>query len=323
MLNCTKTPALCKTLAHQVSMATSAYAAATILSLLGCLFVISSMFFLSLHRKRAMRFVLYVTLSDLFATIGGFAIFTHIGTGIPQGFWCQWQTLWATFANLSGAGFNVVTAFYVFACVVLNKKPGKKYEACCQLIWLTSLVLTFVGYMVAPPTVWATPAIGGIACFISDAYALARSLMVHLAMGLSILLVLVLYGWVAVFVYRGTQERSADTRQNSRKRRTVFLLAVYPLIFFGLWFWPVVARAAQTVTAPPAEFMQFSIVVMPWLGFVNAIWYTYSKDILKRLLKMLQKEYKMFLWIEADSLSRSTAEGSDSHKTATVSNVVA
>jgi len=242
-----------------------------------------------------MRYVLYCTISDIFCAIAYFSALTHPTGPIYQGFWCQWISFWSIFGNLCGAGFNVLTATYVFLCL-MRKKPGNLFEGLSQINWLTSLLLGLLGYMITTPERWNTPVIFGASCFISEEYYLARTLMVHLVMGLSSVYVFLLYIAVAIYVHKNARGKTADERKDKKKKRAIVYLAVYPIIFFFFWCWRVltglIAIGSQNApNVPPIAMVQFSVMLVPWLGFVNALWYSYTKGIITELKKKLRSDF--------------------------------
>jgi len=61
---------------------------------------------------------------------------------------------------------------------------------------------------------------------------------------------------------------------------------MYPLIYFFIWVWAVIVRFIQATGGNiDLGFYEFASVTIPFNGFVDGIWFGYSREIFKNVAR--------------------------------------
>jgi len=184
------------------------------------------------------------------------------------------------------AFWNLATALFIALTVLRpgNYKPDFKFELVCHIIiWPASFFFGVIGLAIAPFDVWYDLTASGI-CNISDTYKTIRIYFAAFEVGITLLVLIFLYAGVAFYAWYATREAKVNETEKLRKKKQLFRISFYPVIYFILWFPYIVVRiqqaAGQTV---PITTELFVLGLLPWTGFVNALWYGYSRRIFKKL----------------------------------------
>jgi len=96
--------------------------------------------------------------------------------------------------------------------------------------------------------------------------------------GMLLVYILVLYTIAACYVYY-ISKQVERTIQDKIRMKQVVNLAASPIIYWFLYIWIIVLRILQLVLVPPLAFERYAVALTIWVGFVNSVWFGYSRDI--------------------------------------------
>jgi len=266
----------------------SAISLSGLISGIMCIFMITSIFYLGLHKKRNTRFILYLSICDLLICVVWMIRFVDFNSYSTKSKSCQVNAFLLIVCNNLVAFWNLVTALFIALTVWRpnNYKPDYKFEIACHIIvWPAGFFMGIIGLAIAPFEVWYGLSSSGI-CYISDEFKKIRVYFAIFEIGITLLVLIFLYTGVALYTWFFTREAKVNETEKSRKRKQYFRILFYPVIYFFFWFPYVVVRIQQAAgqTVPFATEL-FVLGLLPWTGFVDGIWYGYSRRIFKKLKK--------------------------------------
>jgi len=191
------------------------------------------------------------------------------------------------------AYWNLATALFIVLTIMRpnNYKPDFKFEMACDIIvWPVGFFMGIIGLAVAPFDVWFSLGSGAI-CYISDDFTNIRVYFSAFEVGITLLVIIFLYTGVALYTWFVTRKAKVNKTEKSRKRKQLFRILFYPVIYFFFWFPYIVVRTQQAAgqTVPFATEL-FVLGLLPWTGFADGIWYGYSRRIFPKLKKYFNIE---------------------------------
>jgi len=183
------------------------------------------------------------------------------------------------------AFWNLATALFITLTIVRprNYKPDFKFELICHfVIWPFGIFMGCIGGAVAPFDDWY--GLATAVCYISDRFKKVRVYFVALQVGISLLVIIFLYTGVALYAWNATRNAKVNKTERIEKRKRLFFISFYPVIYFFIWFPYIVVRMQQAAgDTIPITTQFFTIGLLPWTGFINGIWYGYSRQIFQKL----------------------------------------
>jgi len=145
-----------------------------------------------------------------------------------------------------------------------------------------------IGGTVAPFNVFYGLSTDFAVCFISDMFVNIRLYFASVELFISLALILFMYVGVAIYVWVSTRKaKEVIKSEKYEKLKKIFFIGFYPLIYFFIWFPTVAVRFDQTVKSKfdnvPYTTQLWVTGLLPWNGFINGIWYGFSRQIFSAL----------------------------------------
>lgn len=225
---------------------------------------------------------MYTLFSDVILSLSYVGRFADWGSVPKQGFWCQWSGFLLVVGANSLTLWIAATATYL-VLIFFWEKPGIRFEIGWVVVWpLVTILPAAVPYSVFKGVELYGPAPTG-QCFLAK-----PDMIVYLVVfwvGLLLLYILLSYAAVAGYVYYVSKKmEEAVQNENPKKRmKKVVTLAMSPVIYWLLYIWIILARLIQLGTGQtPLVLLKFAVATTVWIGFVNSIWFGYSRNIFKR-----------------------------------------
>jgi len=89
--------------------------------------------------------------------------------------------------------------------------------------------------------------------------------------------------------------------KDKERMRKVIHLAISPIIYWFLYIWIIISRIVLlSVGHTPLPFVRYAVAVTIWIGFVNSIWFGYTRDI------YVNTYYKIFSTWNPEQYTKST-----------------
>jgi hypothetical protein len=228
---------------------------------------------------------MYTLTSDICLSFSYTLRFSDWSHDPSQGIICQLGGVVLVVGANSLTWWIFATATYLLVFFFKEDKPGRKFELVFLVLWpFVSLFPAVIPYGFYKPNELYGPSLTGQCYFIDP------NLIVYIVIlwcGLLLLYIVLSYTVLAIYVYYVSRSVSMAIRDKSRMRM-VFTLAVSPIIYFLLYIWIIIARLVQLVNGRVSlHLIRFSVGVCVWIGFGNAIWFGYSREIYKKVYEKI------------------------------------
>jgi len=254
-----------------------------IVSLLASLFTIGCCFYLNLHKKSSKRYIIYTLISDSILSLSYMGRFADWHSIPKQGFWCQWSGfLLVVGANSLTLWISATATYLLF--LFLRGKPGIKFELFFLILWpLVTIIPAAVPYAIYATNQVYIP--------VSTAQCLSQpDMFVYLVLfwvGLLLLYIIISYTVIVIYIYYIYVPLRDSINDNYRMHQIV-TLAVSPIIYLFLYIWIIIARFVQLATGgSPLILIRFAVATTVWIGFLNSVWFGYSRNIYKRVYEKI------------------------------------
>ena len=243
------------------------------LALVGCVFIICSLFLLGLHTHFANRLLLYLTVCGIMQSVCYLSKDSQGSTCEALG-WLLYYSGLATWFWICCITFNIYMNAVKMKQTVQHEK---KYHV---ISWGIPLVVSFVLLAVGA----YGPAGGG--CWMSDKEEL-RFGMWYGPLIFTILILFLVYPYIIWKVYKLEESGNLD---QIKKRRMTFLkddvkpLIAYPIVYLLVSIFPLIHRIQNSISTDTV----YALVILhalcsPLQSALNAIVHALSQDILSKL----------------------------------------
>jgi len=233
-------------------------------------------FYLKFYQNAAKRFILYTMFADVLLSLGYLGRFSDWNDVPHPGFWCQWSGILTVIGANSRTLWIFVTATYIIL-LIFHKRPGRRFEILFIILWPMVTVLPAVVPLafMHPDHIYG-PSITG-QCFYIQASFIVYIMVIWV--GILLVYILLSYTIAACYVYY-ISKQVERTIQDKIRMKQVVNLAASPIIYWFLYIWIIVLRILQLVLgSTPLAFERYAVALTIWIGFVNSVWFGYSRDI--------------------------------------------
>lgn len=255
----------------------------SVLSLVGCLFIIGSMIVLQRFTQMSSRLVFSLTMSALL-----FAISNLISSGLNSGsdsfrVNCIAQGFLIQFSEISIFAWITTIALNLYLVVCWNIPTNRFEKFYHLLVWSWALVASCVPF-VSGLEVYN---LAGIWCWFSKGYTLYRFLLFYVPFIIQVLIVLIFY---ILIIKQILTKVSSEGTEKTKVRLLIIRLRAYPIIFFACYLFPAINRIHDAVSTNDS----FALYVLqcltaPSIGLVNAFAYGFDNDIRNMWLGVFKK----------------------------------
>jgi len=238
------------------------------------------------HRKRKLRFILYMNIADLIAGLGAGLTIMWVVHPATQGFGCQIMVWTTVMGNTTSCLWSVVIATYVASCI-FYKIPHLAFELISQIVWIGCVIIASMCYILNYPTDFYTPDPDGSWCWVPDNYPKQIMYFEYVWVFFALGYLFLVYPAIA-FRYWSIQKKMVEFVKDNN--RLIFKLAGYPFIFMIAWLPMATTRVIYLLGGKVSN--DTLIVVVLWHalnGFFNAVWFSYSRNIVSQLKDRITK----------------------------------
>jgi len=280
------------------------------ISLVGSLFVISSLLFLRLTKVLSYRLLLVLaSVSMVKSIISMFSIGIPVAT---QNGFCYFQGLMVQVTNFAEFSWIAIIATNLFICVVWQKNLTRRWEYGFHgVAWSVNIVFAILpmitdNYGNTGPWCWIVEKKPGD---IGDVW---RFLVYYIPLYICIFYIFVVYIYSSKKIYLLLKQANDARKEGKKRYKTLIRLIAYPIVFVCLWIVPVANRINSWAGGQD----NFGVWLVhgycaPAFGHVNAI--IFAIDVRKYYLRYFREKLRSGL-ITTDNKSTSSISSPSKEK---------
>eukprot|EP01094_Clydonella_sp_ATCC50884_P014655 TRINITY_DN2512_c0_g2_i1.p1 TRINITY_DN2512_c0_g2~~TRINITY_DN2512_c0_g2_i1.p1 ORF type:complete len:357 (+),score=109.86 TRINITY_DN2512_c0_g2_i1:150-1073(+) len=251
---------------------------ASLLTAIGSIFIIFSLFYFKKMGKLASRLIFWMALSSLVTACMNLINPLNYITVI-----CWIQGMVMQFSQMSTFLWTCTIATNLFVVVVLkfDKKEVLALEKWYHIMVWTS---AFVFWLV--PLLTLNYGSAGLWCWITDRAWGAWWRFLCFYFPLYIFIVWIIFAYFAIsfkiwYTFRGTA-----AAKKSKDFKIIRRLALYPIAFVIIWIFPIINRAQNWIDPQNPIFILYLLhaIFAPLQGFVNAVIYGLDKALMRQYI---------------------------------------
>lgn len=247
------------------------------LSLIGCVFMVGTIWLFRKYQVRSQRLILYLTIAAFFDTIG-----YMMGKLTVDGPRCDFEAWWMTYFDWTVLAWTSCITFDLYMLLTRRKIIAHwKYHIICWIVPLIISVLPFIGDNYGPAGAW---------CWIKHSSPAWRFCIWYIPLFLTIIAMLVLWSRT-IYLHKRNTPLPGGQDVNSEMMRTLIeedmkTLRWYPLVYLLLSFFPLILRIHNAFTAEGQDVYFLWImtaITAPLQGACNAVVFGLDPDTRSKL----------------------------------------
>jgi hypothetical protein len=275
-------------------------------SMAGALIIIISYVFIPIFRRITSRLVLYLSISDFFASLGFFLGRWPLANGI--GGFCYFQAVLIEQFGMSSAFWTVCIAINLFSLIYRRKTERQlaRYEPFYHLAaWGLPVPMWVICLAVSEPNLGTPFGDASLWCWITVKWGIFQILFFYVplwACFLFNLCVYILTGYKIFKEFRRLKDsKTPQGKKLDKKKKLSYMRSVsgYILAFFVTWVWGSINRAQNWANPlhPIFVLFLFHAIFTPLQGFLDFIVYAWA-TMWKRysVIKRSQKDASSQQW---------------------------
>lgn len=251
------------------------------LSLVGCLFMIFSIWLFRKYNVMSQRLILYLSIAALFDALGYI-----MGDMTPDGPTCDFEAWWLTYFDWTVLMWVCCITYNLYQIVIKHKRTDRLEKFYHIFSWvipsLLFSLLPLIGDNYGPAGAW---------CWIKHASVWWRFLIWYIPLFIAIIGLIGVYAYIIVRLrrqlssYQGNYDPDAQ-RNVELVEEDIKALKAYPFIYLILSIFPLILRIHNAATAEGDDVYGLwimTVLTAPLQGAVNAIIFGLDPETRKKL----------------------------------------
>jgi hypothetical protein len=273
-------------------------------SMVGSLLIILSYIFFPIFRSVNNRLVLYLSISDFFASFGLFLGRWTLQNGV--GGFCYFQAVLLQQFVLSSTLWTVCIAINLFCLIYLRKSERQvaRHEPFYHIaVWGLPIPMWIICLSISEPNLGTPFGDASLWCWITVKWSVLQIVFFYAPLWASFLFNLIIYtltGYKIIKAFRRLKDmKTPEGKKLDRKRKIAYMRAVsgYLVAFFVTWVWGSINRIQNWADPLHPIFALFLLhaIFTPLQGFLDFIVYAWAT---------MWKKYRNIKQNKKDTLSQ-------------------